>query len=185
MKHFTLFYVLVLFLLFIGGCSQTPESPVVVNITSISDTPLEADILADDTDGDGQIKGYHAEEITVKLTAKSVGSSSSSLLSSQATGVTITSYSVNYTLLDGVAGTIPAFPDGSTSIYIKAGESGEYPLRGVSFTQKTWVLATFGAGTAVNVRADLTLYGHDDFGNSVTITGSFDIIFTNLAEPSE
>ncbi|MFC1478616.1 hypothetical protein ACFL57_04080 [Candidatus Margulisiibacteriota bacterium] len=185
MKHFTLFFVLALFILLIGGCSQTPESPVVVNITSISDTPLESDILGDDTDGDGVVKGYHAEEITVKLTAESVGNSSTTLLSSQDAGVTITSYSVNYTLLDGVAGNMPAFSDGSTSIYIKAGESGEYPLRAVTFTQKDWVFTTFGAATAINVKADLTLAGHDDFGNTVTITGSFDIIFANLVEASE
>jgi len=172
---------IVVLVILINGCSQLREAPLTVNITAIDSTPLEVDILADDTDGDGQVSGYHAEEITVKLKTSSLGDDSGNLLNnSSAPGIYLTSYTVDYTLLN-VANTLTSY-SGGTSIYLKGNESGEFPLRAVTFDQKDWVRDTYGSSADVNAKATITLSGKDDFENPVSVIGSFDIIFANFAE---
>ncbi|MFA5928125.1 MAG: hypothetical protein WC838_02335 [Candidatus Margulisiibacteriota bacterium] len=185
MRQFIFIFSICLITLFSSGCGDFNNSaPVSMNITAIDSTPLEIDILADDTNGNGTAgEGYIAEEISVKLKAVSIlhGSASNALVSEgNLPGITLTSYRIEYTL-QNAAGSMPAY-EGATQIYLRSGENGAYSVRAVTFVQKDWVRTTFGAGTQVNTSAKITFRGRDDAGNPVTVIGNFEAIFANFVE---
>ena len=158
------------------GCDHPVDEELHLNFVGLA--PLEVDTVPDDTDGDGDVEGYIAEEVTVELRLDP----HPNINAFQQRQIDITSYSIEYTVLPPTGGTIPGYFNG-TAMHLAAGEQGEFPIRAVSFKQKTHVRETFGAGADVNVTANLTLSGTTDDGEAFEEIGAFDIIFANFVEP--
>ena len=159
--------------LLLTGCS--PYIPN-VQITFVSSSPLEVDTIPDDTNGDGTLSGYIAEEVTLLLELIPDEYIDYSLQPS----VVIEAYALDYTILNA-SGQMPSYANGVT-IQLDPGDSGEFPIRGVSFDQKTWAGTQF-SGDPINTTASLSLTAHTTEDADLTLNGDFDIIFANFAEP--
>ena len=151
-----------------------------VQIDFLGETPLEVDTIANDTDGDGMVSGYVAEEMTVAL--RIIGNPNVDVETIQPS-VDFQSYALSYQLLNAEAAApeMPAYENGVT-IHLESGESGEYPIRATSFVQKDWAHSQFD-GAARNYTASLTLNGQSSDGVTVKLDVDFDIIFADFAEP--
>lgn len=165
--------MMTLFLLF-TACSTRP----VLYVTMTEETPIEVDTIEDDTDGDGDVEGYVAEEILVDLAAGVHGSPDTSLMPY----ILVDNYKIEYELTE-TSGDVPSY-DSSFTVQIPAGAVVSAPIRAVSFTQKTWAGVEFG-GSPVNAKAHLTLSGTYQYGQELSAEAWFDVIFANFVEPTD
>lgn len=157
------------------GC--VPYTPN-VHISFVSESPLEVDTLPNDTDGDGFVEGYHAEEVVLMMEYVADSYVDYEI---QPT-VTVSGYSITYAVLNG-DGEMPAYENGVT-IHLDPDDIGEFPVRGVSFAQKSWAGSQFG-GDLVNVRTSLTLDATTSDGDPIDLGGDFDIIAGDFVEVEE
>ncbi|HND31550.1 MAG TPA: hypothetical protein PKY30_08655 [Myxococcota bacterium] len=143
----------------------------------IGGSPLEVDTVANDTNGDGVIDGFVAEEITADLRYLGTQATDAGAIAD----VDFYSYSVTYELLNA-EGELGGYANGVT-IGMIPGDQGQYPIRAVSFDQKFSMADQFN-GQPVNVRATVVMpYRVNDVDNGLFITGDFDIIFADFVEP--
>lgn len=170
-----------LFTLVMIGCAPVEPN---VHLDFLGATPLEVDTIANDTNGDGSITDYVAEEISVALRLIADPNANPEMTPPS---VDITEYTLNYTLLNASAAgaEMPGYTNGVT-IHLESGESGEFLIRAVSFVQKDWAHTQFD-GAPMNVKASLKLVGtYTDPAGTVpldNLEGDFDIIFADFAEP--
>jgi hypothetical protein len=140
-------------------------------------SPLEVDTIADDTNGDGKIEGFIAEEITVSLNYVGDRTTEAGAIAD----IDFYGYSLTYDLLNA-EGELGGYANGLT-IGMVPGDQGEYPIRAVSFDQKASMADQFGA-QPVNARATVVMsYTVNGEDNGQFLTGDFDIIFANFVEP--
>jgi len=140
-------------------------------------SPLEVDTIANDSNGDGKIEGFIAEEISVSLNYLGDQSSEAGAIAD----VDFYGYSLTYELLNA-EGELGGYANGLT-IGMVPGDQGEYPIRAVSFDQKASMGDQFG-GRPVNARATLVMsytVNGEDAGQF--LTGDIDIIFADFVEP--
>lgn len=151
-----------------------------VHIDFVGLSPLEVDTIADDTDGDGMVSDFIAEEVSIALRLVTDPTLDAETIQPS---VDFTSYSWSYTQLNSASATaaMPAYENGVT-IHLESGDSGEFPIRAVSFVQKDWAASQF-SGAPQNFTATLTLNGHTSDDLAVTLTGYLDLIFADFAEP--
>jgi hypothetical protein len=123
-------------------------------------------------------------QATIRLQMKDPVAQPSSVLS-----VTITRYRVSYTRADGrnTPGVDVPYPfDGAVTgtvtvngtlaipfILVRIQAKGEPPL-----------LALVGAANSISTIAEVTLYGHDQTGRDVSVTGYIDVVFSDWADPA-
>jgi hypothetical protein len=154
---------------------ESEESRFVFDFAGSS--PLEVDTIANDTNGDGTIDGFVAEEIMANI--RYIGDQTTD--AGAIADVYFYSYSVTYELLNA-EGELGGYTNG-VAIGMIPGDEGQYPIRAVSFDQKASIASQFN-GQPVNVRATVVMpYRVNDVDNGLFITGDFDVIFADFAEP--
>lgn len=164
-------------MLLLAGCEARPLEQF-IHLTFSGNVPLEVDTVPNDTNGDGKIEGFHAEEIEAQVAVDR----DLEAAEPEAPLVRVTEYEVRYTLLDD-AGQIPDYINGA-AMFLRGGETGTWPLRAVSFVQKEWAQDRYGSQD-LNATATLFLRGHDDADEALTfeVSADFDIIFADFVEP--
>jgi hypothetical protein len=139
-------------------------------------------VLESDVRTDGGIIA-DSGQATLRLQMKDPVAEPSSILS-----VTINRYRVTYTRADGrnAPGVEVPFPfDGAVTgtvtvngtltipfILVRIQAKAEPPLLGLAG----------GAGIAIATIAEVTLYGHDQTGRAVSVTGHMDVVFSDYAD---
>lgn len=153
-----------------------PEAPR-MSLSFVGSSPLEADTIANDTNGDGKLTGFVAEEITALITYDGGPATDAGAIMD----VDFYEYALTYELLNA-EGALGGYKNGVT-IHLAAGEVGEFPIRATSFDQKFAMGDMFG-GTPVNTRATLVLpYTVNGVDDGFFLQGDFDIIFADFVEP--
>jgi len=128
-------------------------------------------------------------EVTLKISLKDVGTGTTAPTPSTNNEVTIDRYHVDYMRADGhntqgvdipysfdgaITGTVPA--NGTLIIgfeLVRHDAKLESPL-----------MQLFSNPSVLNTIANVTFYGHDQVGNTVTVTGSVSVQFADFADPS-
>jgi hypothetical protein len=104
--------------------------------------------------------------------------------------VTITRYRVDYIRADGrnTPGVdVPyGFDGAATSVITAAGGAVDFTLVRVQAKSEAPLMALIGNGGAqvISAIAQVTFYGHDTNGNTVTVTGNISVTFSDWGDPS-
>jgi hypothetical protein len=104
---------------------------------------------------------------------------------SPASAVTLTQYHVKYTRSDGhnVQGVdVPYEFDGGIGVTISAAGSVTFTLVRVQAKQEAPLAALANNGQVLSTIAEVTLYGHDQNGNAVNVTGRINVDFSNWGD---
>jgi hypothetical protein len=172
MRSFSTLVTMSSTLVALAGCS--PPAPQVY-IDFLSETPLEVDtyfngIHEGDPGCDGELEVYWAEEVCVQVSVEL----DDWYIETRQVALDFTDYCVAYELLNE-NGTLDRYCNG-LQLHVDAGETGSVPVRAVSFDQKDFMGDTFG-GSAVNVRATMTLFATNQWNNEqFEFTSNYDII---------
>lgn len=182
------------------GCSEyarqghSPAQVVIVNLlsapstsaavpTTFSSGPLNSDV-PDVTAGETVFNDYG--QVTMRLVMRDPGQGSNPATPTPINEVTITGYRIEYRRTDGrnTPGVDVPFPfTGAVTITVGAttAVSGAFELvRHIAKVEQP--LAPLGRNLVVlTVIADVTFFGRDQAGNSVSATGSIQINFANFA----
>jgi hypothetical protein len=159
-----------------GTFGGTLESDVVTNVsTTVGDQDVLQPTVYEDT---GQVK--------LRMALKDVSISGPTA----ANGITVTRYHVDFKRSDGrntqgvdvpygfdgaATGTIGADGGLLTFVLVRAQAKLEAPLR---------ALRGGGGAIVISTIAEITFYGQDQNGNSVSVTGSISVNFADWGDPS-
>lgn len=124
-------------------------------------------------------------QATIRLQMKDPIAQPSSVLS-----VTITRYRVSYTRADGrnTPGVDVPYPfDGAVTGTVTVNGTLAIPFIIVRIQAKAeppLLALVGGGGIAISTIAEVTLYGHDQTGRDVSVTGHMDVVFSDYADGS-
>ena len=144
--------------------------------------------LASDVQTNGGIVADSAQ-ITVRTVMKDPGSSSNPSSPSTTNLITINRYHVKYVRADGrnqQGVDVPYEFDGALTFTAQAGGSkGSFTLVRVQAKLEAPLLALRGLGGAITIAtlAEVTLYGNDQAGRPVSVTGTISVNFADWADP--
>jgi hypothetical protein len=160
--------------------SNTLDSDVVTNVeTSVGGQSVTVPTVYEDL---GQVN--------LKIAMKNPGTTDSPLSPSSTNQITVTRYHITYTRADGrntpgvdvpypfdgaATGTVSAAGTSLTFVLVRAQAKLEAPLK---------ALAGGGGSVVLSTIAEVTLYGHDQAGNDVTVTGNISVNFADWGDPS-
>jgi hypothetical protein len=127
---------------------------------------------------------------TFELALKDPGSTATPNTPSTTNTVTFTRYHVQYVRADGrnTPGVdVPYAFDGGLTVSVSGGNTivGEFVLVRAQAKMEAPLLALVGGGGAVSIStiAQVTFYGTDQAGRSVTATGNINVIFDDWGDP--
>jgi hypothetical protein len=160
--------------------SNTLDSDVVTNVeTSVGGQSVTVPTVYEDL---GQVN--------LKIAMKNPGTTDSPSSPSSTNQITVTRYHITYTRADGrntpgvnvphpfdgaATGTVTASGTSLTFVLVRAQAKLEAPLQ---------ALAGGGGSVVLSTIAEVTLYGHDQAGNDVSVTGSISVNFADWGDPS-
>lgn len=128
-------------------------------------------------------------EAALRVILKDPGASGAPTTPSSLNAVTITRYTVTYKRFGGPTGQntpgvdVPHPIDGAVTLTIPAGGTGKATIELVRHVAKREApLAALGNGfVQLTMIAEVTFYGRDQAGNTVSVTGNVQIIFGNFS----
>jgi hypothetical protein len=160
--------------------SNTLDSDVVTNVeTSVGGQSVTVPTVYEDL---GQVN--------LKIALKDPGTTDSPSSPSSTNQITVTRYHITYTRaggrntpgvdvpypFDGAAtGTVTTAGTSLTFVLVRAQAKLEAPLKALTGGGGSVVLSTI---------AEVTLYGHDQAGNDVSVTGNISVNFADWGDPS-
>ena len=160
--------------------SNTLQSDVVTNVeTTVGGASVMVPTVYEDV---GQV--------ALKIAMKDPGTTDSPTTPSPTNQITVTRYRVVFTRADGrntagvdvpypfdgaATGTVTAAGTSLSFVLVRAQAKLEAPLKG---------LAGGGGGVVISTIAQITLYGRDQAGNDVSVTGTMSVNFADWADPS-
>jgi hypothetical protein len=160
--------------------SNTLESDVVTNVeASVGGQSVTVPTVYEDL---GQVD--------LKIEMKNPGTTDSPTSPSSTNQITVTRYHITYVRADGrntpgvdvpypfdgaATGTVTASGSSLTFVLVRAQAKLEAPLK---------ALVGGGGSVVLSTIAEVTLYGHDQAGNDVSVTGSISVNFADWGDPS-
>jgi hypothetical protein len=160
--------------------SNTLDSDVVTNVeTSVGGQSVTVPTVYEDL---GQVN--------LKIALKDPGTTDSPSSPSSTNQITVTRYHITYTRADGrntpgvdvpypfdgaATGTVTTAGTSLTFVLVRAQAKLEAPLKALTGGGGSVVLSTI---------AEVTLYGHDQAGNDVSVTGNISVNFADWGDPS-
>jgi hypothetical protein len=128
--------------------------------------------------------------VDLKIEMKNPGTTDSPTSPSSTNQITVTRYHITYVRADGrntpgvdvpypfdgaATGTVTASGSSLTFVLVRAQAKLEAPLK---------ALVGGGGSVVLSTIAEVTLYGHDQAGNDVSVTGSISVNFADWGDPS-
>jgi hypothetical protein len=124
--------------------------------------------------------------VTFSLGLKDPGPSTGPTTPSQNNFITVDRYNVRYIRTDGrnTPGVDVPYPfDGSFTVTVSSATESGFMLVRNQAKQEAPLAALSLSGILISTIAEVTFYGHDQTGRTVTAVGRIDVTFGNFADP--
>jgi len=124
--------------------------------------------------------------VTFQLGMKDAGAAGSPTAPTSANAITLDRYHVRYVRADGrnVEGVdVPYAFDGGMTFTVSGNATGTFELVRHTAKHEAPLQALGANGVIINTIAEVTFYGHDQTGRSVSVTSKIAIEFGNFGDP--